>query len=133
KIGSRRLIPTMAMGTAGSIQSLTRRLVAMASIGRASRGIIVTSGILLAATVLLGIVPWRLVAAEPKVSENQKEPPKVALPAYRIEPPDVIEIEMPKVVPLPSKRAIVQPVTGQYLVGPDGTINLRKYGVVVIS
>jgi protein involved in polysaccharide export with SLBB domain len=37
---------------------------------------------------------------------------------------------MPKVVPLPSYRATVQPVTGQYLVGPDGTINLRKYGVV---
>ena len=105
----------------------------MANIGRASRGIILTSGILLAATVLLGIVPWRLVAAEPKVSENQKEPPKVALPAYRIEPPDVIEIEMPKVVPLPSYRSTVQPVSGQYLVGPDGTINLRKYGVVVIS
>ena len=43
----------------------------MSSIGRASRGIIVTSGILLAATVLLGIVPWRLVAAEPK---DSKEP-----------------------------------------------------------
>ena len=38
----------------------------MASIGRASRGVIVASGLLLAATVLLGIVPWRLIAAEPK-------------------------------------------------------------------
>ena len=133
KLGPSRLIPTMSMGTAGSVKSLTWRLVAMANIGRASRGIILTSGILLAATVLLGIVPWRLVAAEPKVSENQKEPPKVALPAYRIEPPDVIEIEMSKVVPLPSYRATVQPVTGQYLVGPDGTINLRQYGVVHIS
>jgi len=133
KLGPSRLIPTMSMGTAGSVQSLTRRLVAMANIGRASRGIIVTSGILLAAMVLLGIVPWRLVAAEPKVSENQKEPPKVALPAYCIEPPDVIGIEMPKVVPLPSNRAALQPVSGQYLVGPDGTINLRQYGVVVIS
>ena len=26
-----------------------------------------------------------------------------------------------------------QPVTGQYLVGPDGTINLRQYGVVHIA
>ena len=26
-----------------------------------------------------------------------------------------------------------QPVTGQYLVGPDGTINLRQYGVVQIA
>lgn len=44
----------------------------MANIGRASRGIIVTSGIVLAATVLLGIVPWQLVAAEPK--ENKEQP-----------------------------------------------------------
>ena len=72
KLGPSRLIPTMSMGTAGSVKSLTRRLVAMANIGRASRGIIVTSGILLAATVLLGIVPWRLVAAEPK--ENKEQP-----------------------------------------------------------
>ena len=207
KIGPSRLIPIMSMGTAGSVKSLTRRLVAMANIGRASRGIIVTSGILLAATVLLGVVPWRLIAAEPKVPVNQTEPPKVALPAYRIEPPDVISIEMLKLIPLPPYRAEVfdvlqiranaptdapidnyymieaegtvnlgpqygsvrvagmtideirttldkwlrqtlvdpspsvqlarvsgaQPVTGQYLVGPDGTINLRQYGVVPIA
>ncbi len=72
KLGPSRLIPTMSMGTAGSVQSLTRRLVAMTNIGRASRGIIVTSGILLAATVLLGIVPWRLVAAEPKENKEQQ-------------------------------------------------------------
>ena len=129
------------------------------------------------------------------------------LPAYRIEPPDVIQIEMLKLIPLPPYRAGVfdvfkiqasapqdqpidknyqieqdgavdlgrhygkvhvagmtiaemrtaldkhlkqyltdpnayvqlvqaagvQPVTGQYLVAPDGTINLRKYGRVPIS
>jgi len=60
RLGPSRLIPTMSMGTAGSVQSLTRRLVAMASIGRVSRGVIVASGFLLAATVLMGIVPWRL-------------------------------------------------------------------------
>ena len=132
---------------------------------------------------------------------------KVSLPAYRIEPPDVIQIEMLKLIPLPPYRAEVfdvlqiranappdqpidnyfmveaegtinlgpvygsvrvagmtideistalnkwlrkslrepavtvqlarvsgaQPVTGQYLVGPDGTINLRQYGVVHIA
>src|SRR6185369_16793167 len=26
-----------------------------------------------------------------------------------------------------------QPITGQYLMGPDGTINLRQYGVVHIA
>ncbi|MGO9113000.1 MAG: M56 family metallopeptidase [Thermoguttaceae bacterium] len=66
KIGPGSSIPAMAMGTAGSVNSLTRRLVAMNSFGRASRQVIVSSGVLLAATVLLGIVPWRLVAAEPK-------------------------------------------------------------------
>ncbi|MGO9112901.1 MAG: M56 family metallopeptidase [Thermoguttaceae bacterium] len=72
KIGPSRLIPTMSMGTAGSVQSLTRRLIAMSIIGRASRGVIVSSGTLLAAMVLLGIVPWRLVAAE---SKGNGQPP----------------------------------------------------------
>jgi uncharacterized protein (TIGR03067 family) len=72
RLGPSRLIPTMSMGTAGSVQSLTRRLVAMASIGRVSRGVIVASGFLLAATVLMGIVPWRLVAAEPKSANDAK-------------------------------------------------------------
>ncbi len=72
KLGPSRLIPTMSMGTAGSLQSLTRRLVAMANIGRASRAVIVSSGVILAATVLLGIVPWRLVAAEPKDTKEQQ-------------------------------------------------------------
>ncbi|MGA2256953.1 MAG: polysaccharide biosynthesis/export family protein [Thermoguttaceae bacterium] len=31
------------------------------------------------------------------------------------------------------KASWVRPVTGQYLVGPDGTINLRQYGVVHIA
>ncbi len=44
----------------------------MASIGRASRGVIVASGILLAVTALLGIVPWRLVAAEPESANDAK-------------------------------------------------------------
>ena len=44
----------------------------MASIGRASRGVIVASGFLLAATVLVGIVPWRLVAAEPQSANDAK-------------------------------------------------------------
>jgi polysaccharide export outer membrane protein len=151
---------------------------------------------------------------EPPVPESiapGRELSKVSLPAYRIEPPDIINIEMLKLVPLPPYRAEVfdvlyiranapvdqpidqnylieaegtinlgpsygsvrvagmtideirvtldkwlrtgsptlltdpnpsvqltrvsgaQPVTGQYLVGPDGTINLRQYGVVPIA
>jgi polysaccharide biosynthesis/export protein len=130
-----------------------------------------------------------------------------SLPAYRIEPPDVVSIEMLKLIPLPPYRAAIfdvlqiranalpdhpidkpyivdadgkvdlgppygtvkvagmkideitttlnkflrqwlrdpaayvqlarvsglQPVSGQYLVGPDGTINLRAYGRVNIA
>jgi polysaccharide export outer membrane protein len=142
----------------------------------------------------------------------EMEPPReksmVSLPAYRVEPPDILQIEMLKMVPLPPYRIEVydvlqiratgtlldqpidnfylvegegtvnlgpaygtvriggmtideatqailqqlsqilrapdvsvqlartagtQPVTGQYLVGPDGTINLRAYGVVHVA
>jgi polysaccharide biosynthesis/export protein len=144
----------------------------------------------------------------PPAQEPPRELNKVSLPAYRIEPPDILQIEMLKLVPLPPYRAEVfdvlqvrvantlvdqpidgyfmveaegvinlgpaygnvrvagmtidqitdavsrhlqrvlvnpvvsvqlarvagaQPVTGQYLVGPDGTINLRQYGVVHVS
>ena len=137
-----------------------------------------------------------------------KELAKVSLPTYRIEPPDVVAIDMPRLVPLPPywadvydtlqihvsnaldnqpidnyymvqaegvvdlgpaygsvrvvgmtleemKKAIaaklgeiirdpevsvqlarvyaVQLLSGQYLVGPDGNINLRKYGLVHVS
>jgi polysaccharide biosynthesis/export protein len=147
--------------------------------------------------------------AKPKLA-TQAAPHELAmqpLPDYRIEPPDVISIEMLKMVPLPPYRAGIydvlqiranslpdqpidnyfmveadgkvslgpaygsvkvagmtieeitaalnkslgqwlrdpgayvqlarvagaQPVAGQYIVGPDGTINLRKYGRVAIS
>jgi polysaccharide export outer membrane protein len=140
------------------------------------------------------------------------EPPRelsmVSLPSYRIEPPDILQIEMLKMVPLPPYRidiydvlqirvlgtmldqpidgfflvegegivtlgpaygavrvvgmtideatqaisrklqdiltkpdvsvqlartAGTQPITGQYLIGPDGTINLRHYGIVHVA
>ena len=148
---------------------------------------------------------------EPPVPQSQqpaRELAKVSLPAYRIEPPDILQIEMLKLVPLPPYRAEVfdvlqirvanaladqpidnyymieaegtinlgpaygsirvvgmtidevkqsidrklrevlrapevsvqlarvsgaQPVTGQYLVGPDGMVNLRQYGVVHVA
>ncbi len=143
----------------------------------------------------------------PEALQPPREMNKVSLPAYRIEPPDVIQIEMLKLIPLPPYRAEIfdvlqiranalpdqpidnyfmveaegtinlgptygsvrvagmtidevrttlnkwlhqwlrdpavsvqlarvsgaQPVTGQYLVGPDGTVNLRQYGVVHIA
>jgi polysaccharide export outer membrane protein len=164
---------------------------------------------------LLGLAGCQIInpydaRIEPPVPESiapGRELSKVSLPAYRIEPPDVINIEMLRLVPLPPYRAEVfdvlyiranapqdapidqnylveaegkinlgpqygsvrvagmtieeirseldkwlhqylndpnpsvslsriagaQPVTGQYLVGPDGTINLRQYGVVPLA
>ncbi len=167
----------------------------------------------LAALLLAGctaINPYdpRLEPPVPEALQPPREMSKVSLPAYRIEPPDVISIEMLKLVPRPPYRAEVfdvlqiraytppdfppidnyymveaegtinlgptygsarvagmtiedirttlnkwlrqwlrdptvsvqlarvsgaQPVTGQYLVGPDGTVNLRQYGVVHIA
>ena len=170
----------------------------------------------LAALALLGLAGCQSIInpydarLEPPVPESiapGRELSKVSLPAYRIEPPDIINIEMLKLVPLPPYRAEVfdvlyiranappdqpidqnylieaegtinlgpsygsvrvagmtideirvtldnwlhqyltdphpsvqltrvsgaQPVTGQYLVGPDGTINLRQYGVVPLA
>jgi len=145
----------------------------------------------------------------PMAAEPPRELSMVSLPTYRLEPPDILQIEMPKMVPLPpyriqqydvlqiqaagtlidqpifglflveaegtvslgpaygtvrvagmsieeATRAIaehleevglsapevsvqlaqasgIQPVTGQYLIGPDGTINLRKYGSVRVA
>jgi len=78
----------------------------------------------------------------------------VSLPAYRIEPPDVLQIEVLKLVPLPPYRievydvlqiAVVgtlldQPIGptdtsgGMYLVEGEGTINLGPaYGTVRVS
>ncbi len=151
-----------------------------------------------------------LQAAE-SVTAAADQPHELAmrpLPAYRLEPPDVIAIDMPRLVPIPPYRAEIfdtlriqvanalknQPidnyfmveadgvvtlgpaygsvrvagmtlkemkkaievklgqvirepevsvqvakvyavpqVSGQYLIGPDGTINLRKYGTVQLS
>jgi len=150
----------------------------------------------------------RLEPPMPEPMQPARELNKVSLPAYRIEPPDIISIEMLKLIPLPPYRAEIfdvlqikaytppdmppidnyymveaegtinlgptygstrvagmtieeiratlnkwlrqwlsdpgvsvqlarvsgaQPVTGQYLVGLDGTVNLRQYGVVHIA
>ncbi|MBN1588615.1 MAG: polysaccharide biosynthesis/export family protein [Pirellulales bacterium] len=153
-------------------------------------------------TVLPGLPPDAPPAPRPH------EGAMVSLPSYRIEPPDVLQIEVMKLVPIPPYRAKIydvlqinvlntlidqpinnyylveadgfvtlgpaygkvkllnlttdeaekavrtkllevlhspevsvqlartsglQPVTGPYLVGPDGTINLRAYGSVHVA
>jgi beta-lactamase regulating signal transducer with metallopeptidase domain/Leucine-rich repeat (LRR) protein len=64
KLGPVRLLPQMSVETAGSLETLKTRLTAMKHIGQTCRRIVVASAILLAGVLLLGLVPWRLVAAE---------------------------------------------------------------------
>lgn len=174
------------------------------------KALVVLAGLLAA---LSGCQPFdhydhTLDGPAPVGQEPPRELAKVSLPAYRIEPPDIIQIEVLKLVPKPpyhietadmlqilvqgtlpdqpiagyylvdeegrvqlgpsygavrvagltvdeAQRAIdlhlrqilrlpevsvqlarpanVQQVTGQYLVGPDGTINLRQYGTVHLA
>jgi beta-lactamase regulating signal transducer with metallopeptidase domain len=65
KLGPDRILPTMAVGTAGSQQSLKQRIVAMRFMKPVSLRDLVACGLVLAAVGILGIVPWKLVAAEP--------------------------------------------------------------------
>ena len=149
-----------------------------------------------------------LQAPVPSALEPPRELSMMSLPAYRVEPPDILQIEMLKLVPLPPYRieiydvlqirvlntpsdqpiydfflvegegivtlgpaygrvrvagmtieeatetitrklremlvnpevsvqlartAGTQPLTGQYLIGPDGTINLRQYGTLHVA
>ncbi len=69
------------------------------------------------------------------------------LPAYRIDPPDVIQIEMLKMVPLPPYRAAIfdvlqiranalpdQPIDNSFMVNAEGKINLGPvYGSVRVA
>ena len=83
----------------------------------------------------------------PEALQPPREMNKVSLPAYRIEPPDVIQIEMLKLIPLPPYRAEIfdvlqiranalpdQPIDNYYMVEAEGTINLGPvYGSVRVT
>src|SRR5262249_25075897 len=55
---------------------------------------------------------------------------KQALPPYRIEPPDILLVE---VVPREGLLKNDQPIRGQHLVRPDGTIGLGIYGSAFVG
>lgn len=55
-----------------------------------------------------------------------RELKKVPLPPYVIEPPDILLIESTKALP-------DQPIFGQHLVRPDGSVGLGIYGSVFVS
>jgi hypothetical protein len=58
------LIPVLSAGTVGRYQTLKRRITAMKSFHPTSRGVVVASVILVFLGATVGIVPWRLVAAD---------------------------------------------------------------------
>ena len=53
---------------------------------------------------------------------------KMALPPYVVEPPDILLIQASPRIVLP-----LQPIQGQHLVGPDGTVNLGVYGKIRVA
>jgi polysaccharide export outer membrane protein len=66
-------------------------------------------------------VPGSVIAAP-----VPREGAKVSLPPYVIEPPDILLIESTQKIP-------DQPVRGQHLVRPDGTVSLGIYGAAYVA
>jgi protein involved in polysaccharide export with SLBB domain len=103
--------------------------------------------------VLAGCRPFdfydnSLSGPSPKAISPPRELSKTSLPAYRIEPPDVLLLEMQKMVPLPPYRLETfdmlqvnvfgtlaeHPIMGLYLVDGEGTIDLGPgYGKIRIA
>ncbi len=53
---------------------------------------------------------------------------KTALPPYVIEPPDIISVQL-----LRDPKRVPQPIDGQFLVRPDGSITIGVYGTVHVA
>jgi polysaccharide export outer membrane protein len=53
---------------------------------------------------------------------------KMALPTYVVEPPDILLIQASNRITLR-----LQPISGQHLVAPDGTVNLGIYGKIHVA
>lgn len=64
----------------------------------------------------------------PPVPAVPREFEKQSLPPYVVEPPDILLINASAATTLPT-----QPLIGQHLVRPDGTINLGIYGSVYVA
>src|SRR5262249_54240659 len=64
------------------------------------------------------------------VPQAPRELSKAPLPPYRIEPPDILLVE---VVPVGGPIKFDQQIRGQHLVRPDGTIGLGIYGSAYVA
>jgi protein involved in polysaccharide export with SLBB domain len=77
--------------------------------------------------VVLALLPINSLSAGESDRDATQDNGKKTESRYVIEPPDVIQIELLK----PAVHGSTdQFVSGHYLVGPDGTVNLRQFGVV---
>ncbi len=87
--------------------------------------------------------PPRPLGSAPPVDVVQNGPPphapnpypnvprefeKMALPPYVVEPPDILLIQAS-----PRITLALQPIQGQHLVAPDGTVNLGIYGKIRVA
>jgi polysaccharide export outer membrane protein len=70
--------------------------------------------------------PTHVGPVEPAGTGAAQELAKVSLPPYVIEPPDILLIESTQSPP-------DQPIRGQHLVRPDGTVGLGIYGSVPVA
>jgi len=67
-----------------------------------------------------------IVPGAPLGAPVPREGAKVSLPPYVIEPPDILLIESTQKIP-------DQPIRGQHLVRPDGTVSLGIYGAAYVA
>lgn len=81
-------------------------------------------------TVLFGFVLASAALVPTFASETTKKNKPAILPSYRVEPPDILHLELRKA----DGRSIDDTITGNYLVDSDrGAINLGKYGIVKVA
>ncbi len=66
------------------------------------------------------------IAIEPPVHQAPTEQSLTVLPTYTLRPPDVLLIES-------QKGLLTQPIRGQHLVRPDGTVGLGIYGPALVA
>jgi RNA polymerase sigma factor (sigma-70 family) len=125
------LTSAAAVLTKGVLQamSVTKLKVAVLALLAGLAGLAVTVGV------------YRALAAEPAqtkhgapngaapaASAGAPRRPARVLPPYVIEPPDLLLIRASAAITLPA-----QPLDGQHLVRPDGTVSLGDYGVVRVA
>jgi polysaccharide export outer membrane protein len=79
--------------------------------------------------VLMNTPPHGTIAAGPEaIPPVPREFQKQALPSYVVEPPDLLLIQASEAISDP-----LQPIQGQHLIRPDGTISLGVNGVVRVA